>query len=208
VFRELRKLDRFQEQIRNLKPKHKLRYLRCSARWSLRLSRGFQHRKKRGYTQICIFVPKPKYICFIWRRNWLRDYPKGWDTLSWNSRWVWHLWRGICSTLCCVLIVRTRQWCWFPLLKATYIFGIELGNNSIHNVVFIGSRWYAVNVNPIRVLSILPEIQIHVMRCMVHGGVFARIERSESVAEIIWNCFVEDSWGDFGSSDNSLHFTW
>lgn len=62
-----------------------------------------------------------------------------------------------------------------------YVAGINGGDNNVNDLGFVGASGDAANVNPIGILSVFVQVQIHVMNVVVHGGVFSRIERCPAV---------------------------
>jgi hypothetical protein len=50
---------------------------------------------------------------------------------------------------------------------------------------FVGASRYAGDVYPIWVISVLPEIEVIVIGVMAHSGMFARIKRRPTDAEIV-----------------------
>lgn len=61
-------------------------------------------------------------------------------------------------------------------------------------------------MHPFRIFAVFVEVEIHIVDVVVHGVVFARVERSEAVdRETIGDCLSHHAGGNSGSIDCSHH---
>lgn len=70
----------------------------------------------------------------------------------------------------------------------------------------VGAGRHTANVDPIGVLAVLPEVKIHGVDGVVHGGVFAGVSRSPAHAAVVFVGPLEDAGGYSCGVDRSHSF--
>ena len=71
----------------------------------------------------------------------------------------------------------------------------EGGGDDADNLWFIGAGGDAAKMDPVRVLAVLPEVKIHGVDGVVHGGMFAGVGRGPPKAAVIFIGSLEDAGG-------------
>lgn len=72
-----------------------------------------------------------------------------------------------------------------------YVAGVERGDEDIDDLWLVGLGSSAAYVVPVGVLAVFVEVEIHIVRVVIHGGVLARVQGSPVVAEFISHCLAE-----------------
>ena len=78
--------------------------------------------------------------------------------------------------------------------------------DDVNHLSFIGASWDAAVDDPIGILAIFPEIQIHVVCVVVHGSMFPGIKGSEIDTKCIFVTGSEDPLGEFRGVDGSHNY--
>lgn len=64
-----------------------------------------------------------------------------------------------------------------------YVARVERGDEDIEDLRLVGLGGSAAEVVPVGVLAVFVEVEIHIVRVVIHGGVLARVQRRPVVAE-------------------------
>ena len=78
----------------------------------------------------------------------------------------------------------------------SYVALVDGADQDADNLRFIGAGGHTAVVPEVGILSIVPEVDVHVVGVVVHGGVLAGVQESHTPAEVIGGGAGEQPTGD------------